>query len=219
MKLWFDPNLLRFEITGPGFSYKGQLINGYVTITDPEASWASGLSWAQLEDACADQEWDLRLMRERLGADYYQKPKVSDLVWRSIGFTGTREGMTKEQKRTLKELLIKLHKEPIWFRHGDCTGGDEEGHNIAFDLGYSIIIHPPDKNDHRAFCQNAFSVLPPRPYLERDQRIVDASHILLAAPLTFEEQKRSGTWATIRMALKAECPIRIIFPDGSFIKG
>lgn len=42
---------------------------------------------------------------------------------RSIGFTGTREGMTQAQKDVFASLVARI--EPDEFHHGDCVGSDE----------------------------------------------------------------------------------------------
>ena len=130
--------------------------------------------------------------------------------------------MTAKQKATLKQLLDKLHEgqTTIWFRHGDCQGSDEQAHGIASRAGYNILIHPPDEERLRAFCEGAFSVLEPKPYRERNLRIVEKSHILLACPKGLaDDEPRSGTWATIRTANNLGVPVRVIMPDGSFTTG
>jgi hypothetical protein len=50
----------------------------------------------------------------------------------SFGFTGTRQGMTAEQKSVLRNLLGGGAGE---FHHGDCIGADSEGHDIADECG------------------------------------------------------------------------------------
>jgi hypothetical protein len=47
----------------------------------------------------------------------------------SIGFTGTRQGMTAEQKSALRNLLDGGAGD---FHHGDCIGADSEAHGIAW---------------------------------------------------------------------------------------
>jgi len=128
-----------------------------------------------------------------------------------IGFTGTRQGMTAEQRYVLICVLTFL--KPKEFHHGDCIGADEQASNIARDMGCRIVIHPPLNNKFRAYCSGD-KVLPPKDYLERNRDIVDRTDILVATPKQFNEVLRSGTWATIRYARKTGKPQIIIFPDG-----
>jgi hypothetical protein len=46
-------------------------------------------------------------------------------------------------------------------------------------------------------------------YMKRNDRLVDGASMLLAFPETPEEQRRSGTWATIRRARKAGVEVRL----------
>lgn len=128
------------------------------------------------------------------------------------GFTGTQEGMTEQQKDTLR--LIFEVSPPDEFHHGDCIGADAEAHQIAREHGIPIVIHPPTDSRKRAFCEGAIRVEDPLPYMERNQAIVDATDELIATPKGFQEEVRSGTWATIRRGWK-KYPVTIIKPDGS----
>lgn len=119
-----------------------------------------------------------------------------------IGFTGTRKGMTERQKAHLWEYLDRYCDE---FHHGDCIGADAEAHDIAWDLGIRVVIHPCDLETQRAYKIGSVT-LPVKPPLERNKDIVEACELLLAAPSTTEEELRSGTWATIRYAKR--CGIR-----------
>ena len=102
--------------------------------------------------------------------------------------------------------------------HGDCIGADTDAHNLVVDYFkenlYSfvgrIIIHPPIIEYKRSFCK-AKTVLPPKPYLERNHDIVDSSDVLIATPKEMEQQLRSGTWATIRYAVKTKKPVNILY--------
>jgi len=47
----------------------------------------------------------------------------------NYGFTGTKNGMTDKQKKTLKKILETSGNNFI-MHHGDCIGADEEAHNI-----------------------------------------------------------------------------------------
>lgn len=130
-----------------------------------------------------------------------------------IGFTGTQVGMTWRQRQTLRRLLP-------WgkdFHHGDCVGSDAQAHDIAHFQGLLITIHPPENLSKRAF-KSAHTILPPKPYLDRNKDIVDACEVLIATPSGKDELLRSGTWSTVRYARKLGKHILIIFPDGKIKK-
>ena len=131
-----------------------------------------------------------------------------------VGFTGTRRGMTDDQITTLKILIDFL--KPTEFRHGDCVGADAEAHiciRVMNGRQTRSIAHPPVDEKFRAFTDSDV-ILRPFPYIERNHHIVDMSDLMLACPQTFEEEQRSGTWATVRYARKEECPVYVIQPDG-----
>lgn len=132
-----------------------------------------------------------------------------------IGFTGTRRGMTVPQARGVVRFLAFQPESVAGFHHGDCVGADAQAHSLALQVGIRRIeIHPPSDPRARAFCQGAAVVHEEKSYRDRNHDIVDASHLLLAAP-GGQEGKRSGTWATIRYARRAAgMPIVIIMPDG-----
>lgn len=117
-----------------------------------------------------------------------------------IGFTGTREGMSDDQKCE----FLKLTKGATEFHHGDCIGGDEESDAlIRIVKGVIVHIHPPDDPKLRAFCykkEQGDIIWSTDSYINRNHTIVDKTEILIAAPLTNKEEVRSGTWATIRYA-------------------
>jgi hypothetical protein len=131
-----------------------------------------------------------------------------------IGFTGTREGMTWNQKQELTALLSQINNEtPMGvtngFHHGDCKGADVEAAHIAFQLGLSIWIYPPLSDKQRGWYREGVTVQQPKPYLDRDKDIVNACELLIAAPKG-PEILRSGTWATVRYARKCGKPILIL---------
>lgn len=134
-----------------------------------------------------------------------------------IGFTGTQAGMTPEQKKGVSALLglatTRVASE-VEFHHGDCVGADAEAHEIASGLGFSTIVHPPEDSKKRAGCLGNI-IRPPRSYRERNQDIVNMTDFLIAAPKTMQEEIRSGTWMTVRMARKAARTIFIVWPDGT----
>lgn len=131
----------------------------------------------------------------------------------SIGFTGTRNGLTEAQSRSLRELLGHfIQNGAKTFHHGDCIGADAEAHHIALELGYWIIIHPPIKNSLRAYCKG-HEFRKERTHFARNRCIVGESHILIATPATSFETS-GGTWYTINYAKKMGVLIKLIPPDG-----
>lgn len=135
---------------------------------------------------------------------------------KAIGFTGTSESVTPAQLLTLRSLATIFYKEGYRdFSHGDCIGADAIAHEVFYSMGYNITIHPPSNGKKRALCKGkGVTILPPRPYMERNQNIVDQSDVLIGAPKDTKEVIRSGTWATIRRARKRKMMILIIWPDG-----
>lgn len=142
-----------------------------------------------------------------------------------IGMTGTRKGMTLEQKATFFQIIFK--NRPLQFHHGDCIGADSDGHYQARVASRQIVAlggqriwivgHVPDKDKTRAFCK-VDEAREPLPYLVRDKNIVTETELLLACPADFIEIVRSGTWTTVRYAREQLKPIIIIRPDGSTLE-
>jgi hypothetical protein len=137
-----------------------------------------------------------------------------------VGFTGTSKGMIQEQKMEVWFFLFILKLAgATTFYHGDCIGADCEAAKIAKNLGYYIICLPgfsaknPESTLYRAFTDFNDEIFPSRPFLKRDQDIVNYSHIMIAAPLTEQEQTRSGTWTTVRFARKKGRKILLAFPS------
>jgi len=128
------------------------------------------------------------------------------------GFTGSRRGLTKIQRKALHQVM-----EPLtgWWHHGDCRGGDAESHKIALSLGLLVELHPPANPNYRARCEGATIVRPVTDFLERNHDIVDATERLIAAPFEMKEMLRAGTWATVRYGRSLGRPITLIFPDGT----
>jgi hypothetical protein len=132
-----------------------------------------------------------------------------------IGFTGTRHGMSEQQKRCL-DMIFNAWKDfaGIELHHGDCIGSDAEAHKVAESIPRRVIIvHPPIKDDFRAYCHSD-QRQEPKDYIERDHDIVNRSDFVVAAPKGFTEEVRSGTWATIRYAKTRKIPFVVLWPDG-----
>jgi hypothetical protein len=130
----------------------------------------------------------------------------------SLGFTGTRQGMTDAQRGMLTRLLLELALDKA--HHGDCIGSDAAFHDLVVELlpHTGIVVHPP--RHLRAF-RHGHEAMPPTPFLARYHHIVDESGVLLATPQEDQEQRRSGTWATIRYAIKGGKAVFVIAPDGT----
>lgn len=131
-----------------------------------------------------------------------------------VGFTGTREGMTSHQKKQVAALLAALVAKEG--HHGDCYGSDEDFHRILKFKRLRIIGHPPDKNSHRAFCDFDESK-PPLPYLTRNKGIVLQTEALIATPAGYLMEQRSGTWSTVRFAVKGNKIVFVVLPDGMLL--
>lgn len=139
----------------------------------------------------------------------------------SIGFTGSRGGMTRDQLDMLTLLLVGVHPPYRTLRHGDCVGADATAAATARRLGFHIIGHPgypnrPDPhNPWRAWFPSDVT-FKPQPFLHRNRIIVNRSTVLLATPATFDPPRgRSGTWFTINYAVAVGKPTYIIRPDGT----
>ena len=135
-----------------------------------------------------------------------------------IGFTGTRAGMTKEQKDCF-QLLIAFLK-PTRFHHGNCIGADTDAERIIRkERGEGCIIvrwpcNIPSVQSKiiKRDCDFVRDIMPP---LVRNSEIVRASDVMIATPKEHKEVLRSGTWATIRCAKRTGHKLYIIWPYGT----
>jgi hypothetical protein len=137
-----------------------------------------------------------------------------------VGFTGTRDGMTDEQRRAFIAWM-KDHS-PVEMHNGCCVGADEDAADVAMsapDLGFTrprLVAHPPTNRSR--VCESvlmfADETRPDADYLARNQAIVDACDVLLACPKG-SEKRRSGTWATVRYARRVSKPVILFLPDGT----
>jgi hypothetical protein len=133
-----------------------------------------------------------------------------------VGFTGTRVGMTNAQWQEVLGWLGDMH--PGTFHHGDCKGADAQAHDIARDLGWYIVVHPPSDDRHRAFCDGD-EIREPKPYLDRDRDIAGETAELIAAPATAVRVPGSGSWFTIGYARQIGKPVRITVPGSEGPEG
>lgn len=131
-------------------------------------------------------------------------------------FTGTREGMQVRQFYAVKEYVDDCMHEDGKFvgHHGDCEGADEQFHKIVRRIRGGIVLHPPLKRNKRAFCDYDWA-FPEKEYLERDRYMVDINSMLIATPKLMKEERRSGTWYTVRYALEHDRTVHVFWPDGT----
>ncbi len=136
-----------------------------------------------------------------------------------IGFTGSRNGLTLKQEYALRKLLEEEinHRLECDIHHGACVGADSTFVYLVKNIGKGrVYAHPSNIESmtcDRAKCLSDVIYQPKDP-LERNQDIVDNSSLLIACPETKEEQRRSGTWSTVRRARKKGIVILFVYPDG-----
>lgn len=137
----------------------------------------------------------------------------------TIGFTGTRRGLSQAQASALWRVLREAQFVGSRFLHGACAGADEAAAEMARrEHGFFVVAHPASDVAPRWRSQRALDasnrVLDARPALKRNRAIVAFSRVLVACPSSRREERRSGTWATIRRARGVEMPIVYVWPDG-----
>ena len=134
-----------------------------------------------------------------------------------IGVTGTRSGMNEHQKAELMHFMkltvsaFALNNESVEVHHGDCVGVDVEFAELAKELGFKTICHPPEKNELRAFHKSD-EIREPKSYFARNRNIVDECDLLIVIPYQDSHQKSGGTWYTYDYAVKKQKPTHVIFP-------
>ena len=129
----------------------------------------------------------------------------------TVGFTGTRKGMTHAQKSQLCVILSILanHTANV-FHQGGADGADLQAVELARHFKFDVTWHPADGHRGDAVLRANGTVdivhdeLPP---LVRNYNIVRACDLLVAAPETDKEVLRSGTWATVRAARQMGKPV------------
>jgi hypothetical protein len=139
---------------------------------------------------------------------------LNDYLHGDWGFTGTRAGMTDFQSRMVRRILVR--GQPAMFRHGGAWGADAEAHalwRITRSKTARANIWPSDEKRAALFRnQPHVSVESPMNPLTRNIIVVERSIFMIAAPNNEHEEQRSGTWQTIREALKRDRPVLILWP-------
>lgn len=132
-------------------------------------------------------------------------------MYKHIGMTGTRDGMSQEQKNAYEKYIQALDEKLI-LHHGDCIGADADAHDIAVRHNIKTHIHPPIKDVHRAFKEGDYSE-EEKSYFARNRDIVDSAALVLGFPKLMKETK-GGTWYTINYTKNKGTPLVIIWPNG-----
>jgi hypothetical protein len=136
---------------------------------------------------------------------------------KSIGVTGTRFGMTAEQKGKLLQVL-RTDDFTHW-HHGRCIGVDIETHGLMrewFPETY-IVVHPPIKTEHEGDPEKyrGDQERHRKSHFARNRDIVDETGGLIVIPFQGKWQPKGGTWYTHDYAIEKCKPVLIIWPDGS----
>jgi len=135
-----------------------------------------------------------------------------------IGWTGTRAGLTKDQIYQLGNMICDFALHPdsdhygAWGLHGDCIGGDADFDAVCKSHNVKTRCRPCLIENQRAFV--AVPLAEPERPLDRNKKIVDDSSVMIAGPKSSFEERRGGTWSTIRYARKQNKRLFIIYPDG-----
>lgn len=130
-----------------------------------------------------------------------------------VGITGSRDGMRGQQAKLLVQLMGMYRR--CEFHHGDCVGVDKDGYDLASYMWCKTVAHPPTDPKLRAFTESDV-ILPPEPYMIRNQAIVDAVDVLIVVPAgPAVDNPRSGTWATFRMAMRRGITVHLLMPGGA----
>lgn len=139
------------------------------------------------------------------------------MTLRKLGFSGTSGWLPDAQKEgILRVLSDKWYEGFRQLDHGDCVSADWFANDAARALGYRTKAHPPIKEAKRAFC-TVDEEAEPKDFLVRDEDIARETEELVAAPPTYTEIIRDGTWTTIRRARKYGRKITLILPDGQVV--
>jgi hypothetical protein len=136
-----------------------------------------------------------------------------------VGFTGTRDPITEEQREWLHFTLDNLQVDEA--HHGACVGADLEFHSACVRRHFVIKVHPPIKTKFLAVeCltkRPGVTVLPAKEYFPRNRDIAGVCDGLIALPkhLTrpLSEMHWGGTWYTVDYAQRLFKPVIICYPD------
>jgi hypothetical protein len=134
-----------------------------------------------------------------------------------VTFTGTRLGMTAEQKFAVQTLLAELGAETV--HHGACSGSDRQFHAIAGEFACHRELHPCTEEqkvwaDYNASQTDVVHPVDPDA-IGRNRRMVDRSQTVISTPSGGKELRRgSGTWATMRYSRLKKRTLYVVWPSG-----
>lgn len=142
-----------------------------------------------------------------------------------LAFTGTRRGMNELQRAGVLKVFIMVtaaaNGTKVKLHHGCAKGSDMQAHGIMFRRGQSTFKLYPSNDEQRAWAEgqvnrrtHEMEVMPVMEPLVRNRLMNDNTRLLVATPRLVIEERRSGTWATIRHARSLEHQIYIIWPNG-----
>ena len=137
-----------------------------------------------------------------------------------LGFTGTRVGMSSAQLHTFHSKLLWYGAELEEFHHGCCVGADTQANYEISALRIPTVFHPPTNTDKMSDLRDFPGTWrKPAPYLVRNRAIVDETDVLIATPKGMREERRSGTWATVRYARSQGKTVWVIWRNGKIERG
>lgn len=142
-----------------------------------------------------------------------------------IGFTGTRNGMTSQQKEQVTKWLESRPDYTIaYVIHGACVGADEDFVRICHALKNQkfVIFARPGRSVHggnneylsRTACELSGMVYDAETHFARNRKIVADCTVLLACPYQQSHQAHGGTWYTVDQARKKGKQVVIFWPNG-----
>lgn len=127
-----------------------------------------------------------------------------------LGVSGSRTGATLYQLAQARQAL-QMYSNALSLHHGDCLGFDTQMHALARACGIPPHVHPAVEDTWRAHCPGGVRYRP-LAYRARNEAIVRACTLLIAAPRTLDATARSGTWMTIRYARQRGTPVLLLAP-------
>jgi hypothetical protein len=133
-----------------------------------------------------------------------------------VGFTGTREGMTRKQFRKFCTIIRTTPMKS--FHQGCCIGADTQACIAMYDYRPKVRMfgHPPTDTRYMDMMNPEFcdTLMDPLPYHERNKAIVRASTLMIATPLA-STYYQSGTWHAIDFSIRKHTPVLLIDPEGT----